>query len=182
MCQLRCADTNGILLVEKADEIIDNLDTITISAFESDIEGWQQYKIIKEFLKIKGNRKPNVIIRCLGSVNINKYKGLGCIIAKRTLHSPMGSFKYKKSPTIPEIGICLDILNHLVIKRDGKVSMCVRLDPTGLGVIGDCNNQKLIDIWNGDERRERIKKHILGKREDVPLCDKCEYWGCPTGY
>ena len=35
----------------------------------------------------------------------------------------MGSFKYQKNPTIPEIGICLDLLNHMVIRKDGKVSI-----------------------------------------------------------
>ncbi|GAI97110.1 unnamed protein product [marine sediment metagenome] len=94
--QIRCMDTNGKLIVKKAGEIIDNMDTITISTFERDEEGEEQYKLIVEFLKIKGNRKPNVIIRCLGDVDLDRYKKLGCIIATRVLHSPMGSFKYKK--------------------------------------------------------------------------------------
>jgi len=32
-CQIKCMDTNGKLIVEKANEIIDNLDTLTISTF-----------------------------------------------------------------------------------------------------------------------------------------------------
>ncbi|MCK5534140.1 SPASM domain-containing protein [bacterium] len=180
--QIRCMDTNGKLLVKKAGEIIDNLDTLTISTFEKDEEAEEQYKLIEEFLKIKKNRKPNVIIRCLGSMDLDRYKKLGCIIATRVLHSPMGSFKYKKNPTIPEIGICLDLLNHMVIKRDGKVSLCVRFDPRGLGVIGDCTKNPLVDIWNSPIRKERLKYHIEGKRKKIPLCSSCEFWGVPTGY
>lgn len=180
--QIRCMDTNGKLIVEKADEIIDNLDTLTISTFENDEEGDKQYKLIKEFLKIKGERKPNVIIRCLGKMDLDRYKKLGCIVATRILHSPMGSFKYKKNPTVPEIGICLDLLNHMVIRRDGKVSICVRLDPHGLGVIGDCTRAPLIDIWNSPKRKEWLRYHIEGGRNKVPLCNCCEFWGVPTGY
>ena len=180
--QIKCLDTNGKLMVEKGDEIIDNLDTLTLSTFENDKEGDEQYKLLKEFLKIKGNRKPNVIIRCLGDVNLDRYKKLGCIIAMRVLHSPMGSFKYKKDPTVPEIGICLDLLSHMVIKRGGKVSICVRFDPHGLGVIGDCTTTPLVDIWNGPKRMEWLKYHIEGSRDKVPLCSYCEFWGVPTGY
>ncbi|NQT81281.1 MAG: SPASM domain-containing protein [Candidatus Aminicenantes bacterium] len=180
--QIRCMDTNGKLIVEKADEIIGNLDTLTISTFEDDKEEKDQYKLIKEFFKIKGSRKPNIIIRCLGNVDLNKYKKLECIIATRILHSPMGSFKYKKNPTVPEIGICLDLLSHMVIKRDGKVSLCVRFDPRGLSVIGDCSTTPLIDIWNSPKRLKWLKYHIEGKRSKVPLCSYCEFWGVPTGY
>jgi len=180
--QIRCMDTNGKLIVEKADEIIDNLDTLTISTFEHDKEVDEQYKLIKEFLIIKGKRKPSVIIRCLGNMDLDRYKKLGCIIATRILHSPMGSFKYKGNPTVPEIGICLDLLNHMVISHDGGVSICVRFDPGRLGVIGDANKTTLIEIWNSPKRREWLRYHIEGRRDKVPLCSYCEFWGVPTGY
>ena len=180
--QIRCMDTNGKLLMGKADEIIDNLDTLTISTFENDPESDEQYSLIKQFLKYKGNRSHNVIIRCLGDVDLAKYKKLGCIIATRVLHSPMGSFAYKKSPTVPEAGICLDLLNHMVIKRDGSVSMCVRFDPNKDGIIGDVNSTPLLDIWNGKIRKSYLQYHIKGQRDKVRLCQKCEFWGVPTGW
>ncbi len=180
--KIRCLDTNGKLLVERADEIIDNLDTITISTFIQDDEGLEQYEILKRFLELKGNRKPNVIIRCLGTSSILRYEELGCIIATRILHSPMGSFDYEKPPTIPEIGICLDALNHLVIHRDGGVSMCVRFDPHREGIIGDANTQSLEEIWNGLPRLLALQYHIKGQRDKIPLCRKCEFWGVPTGW
>ncbi len=180
--QIRCMDTNGKLLLEKADEVIDNLDTLTISTFEKDEEGNAQFEIIEKFLKIKKSRKPNVIIRCLGEVDIERYKRFGCIIATRILHNPMGSFKYSKSPTVPEIGICLDLLGHMVIRHTGKVSICVRFDPRGLGIIGDCSNTPLADIWNSPLRKEWLEYHIKGRRDKVPLCSYCEFWGVPTGY
>jgi len=87
---------------------------------------------------------------------------LGGIIATRILHNPLRSFKYKKRSTVPEIGICLEILNHMAINRFGKVSVCVRFDPRGLGVIGDANSTALTDIWHGSKRKEWIQYHIGG--------------------
>lgn len=179
--QIRCVDTNAKLIIEKADEIIDELDTLTISVIEKDPEGDEQYELVKNFLDIKGERKPRMIYRCLGDVNTERWEKLDGTIATRILHDPLGSFKYKKRPTVPEIGICLEILNHLAINRIGKVSVCVRFDPRGLGGIGDVNLTALADIWNGSRRKEWIKYHIKGKRKLIPLCSNCDYWGVPTG-
>lgn len=179
--QIKCMDTNGKLLLQKADEIIGNLDTLTVSVFEDDPEAGEQYGILKKFLTIKKNRRPNVIVRCLGKVNMGLYNKLNCLIVTRLLHSPLGSFDYTSEPTIPEIGICLDILSHLVIKRDGKVATCVRFDPKGEGVIGDCTETPLVDIWNSLARHYCIDLHIKGRRHQVPLCASCDYWGVPTG-
>lgn len=179
--QIKCVDTNAKLIIEKADEIISNLDTITVSVIENDPEADEQYGLVKEFLKIKGKRKPRVIYRCLGDVDTERWKKLDGIIATRILHNPLGSFKYERRPTIPEIGICLEILNHMAINRFGKVSICVRFDPKGLGIIGDADSTPLVDIWQGVQRKEWLKYHTEGRRDKIPLCSYCDFWGVPTG-
>jgi radical SAM protein with 4Fe4S-binding SPASM domain len=173
--------TNGKLLVKKADEIIDCLDTMAISIIENDPEADEQYEIIEEFLRIKGDRKPFTILRLNGDVDQEKYKKLGLVMATRILHSPMGSFNYKMNPTIPEIGICLDFLHHLAINTKGKVSICVRFDTKGCGIIGDANTEDLGDIWNSSKRVEWLKYHMQGRRDKIPLCSYCHFWGVPTG-
>jgi len=102
-------------------------------------------------------------------------------LATRILHNPLGSFKYTKAPTVPEIGICLEILNHMAINRLGEVSICVRFDPKRLGSIGDAAVDPLLDIWNGAERKEWIQYHIQGRRDKIPLCSYCDFWGVPKG-
>jgi MoaA/NifB/PqqE/SkfB family radical SAM enzyme len=179
--QIKNIVTNGKLIVEKADEIIGNLDTISISIFENDDEADEQLKLIKEFLKIKADKKPFTSLRLIGDVDPDKYKDLGALIIKRVLHSQMGSFNYrKKDPTIPEIGICWDFLHHLCISREGKASICVRFDPKGLGVIGDVNNQSMEEIWNCKKRMEWLEYHKEGRRDKIPLCSYCHFWGVPT--
>ncbi|HBM45783.1 MAG: molybdopterin cofactor synthesis protein MoaA [Parcubacteria group bacterium GW2011_GWF2_38_76] len=179
--QIKSITTNGKLLIKKADEIIDNLDTMSISIFEGDTEAEEQLKIIEEFVKIKGNRKPFTNLRLIGEIDPKGYEHLGLLMVKRVLHHPMGSFKYqKKNPTIPEIGICLDFLSHLCISITGDVSICVRFDPNHLGVIGNVNENTLAEIWNGKQRLEWLELHKQGKRAGIPLCAKCEFWGVPT--
>jgi len=180
--QIRTMDTNGKLIVEKADEIIDELDTLTISVVQDDPEIDEQYEIVNHFLEIKGDRKPRLIYRCLGKVDKERWEKLPGIVVTRILHSPMGAFGYEKQPTIPEIGICLDMLNHMSIDRFGKVSMCVRFDPKRIGVIGDANATPLVDIWNSEGWRKWRQYNIDGRREKVPLCARCNFWGVPTGY
>ena len=179
--QIKCFDTNAKLIVEKANEIIGNLDTMTISVIENDPEADEQYELVKEFLKIKSVRKPRMIYRCLGNVDRQRWEKLDGIVATRVLHNPLGSFKYKKSPIVPEIGICLEILNHMAIDRFGKVSICVRFDPKRSGVIGGVGVDSLLDIWNGEKRKEWLKYHKQGRRDKIPLCSHCDYWGVPTG-
>lgn len=180
--QIKNIVTNGKLLLEKSDEIIDNLDTIAISIIENDTESDDQYEKIIKFLELKKDKKPNIILRLNGEINNEeRYTSLGLICARRNLHAPEGSFNYKKDSTIPEIGICLDFLNHLAINKDGDVSVCVRFDPKKLGVLGSIKNESLLDLWNGHLRNKWLEYHKRGKRKEIPLCSYCQYWGVPTG-
>jgi radical SAM protein with 4Fe4S-binding SPASM domain len=191
-------DTNGKLLLEKADKIIGNMETLTISVIENDDEGDEQYRIVKKFLKVKGDRQPLMIYRLLGDVsyigddskyhnpmhnekNRDRWYKLPGIIATRTLHNPMGSFKYEKKITVPEIGICLDLLNHLVIDKDGDVFTCVRFNPKKYNLLGNVRDKSLYSMWNGPQRQSLIQEHIKGNRKCSKLCEKCEFYGCPIG-
>jgi len=174
--------TNGKLLLRKADQIINNLDTMAISIFENDTEADQQFEIIKKFLAIKGDRKPNTLLRINGDVkNLQRYDQFGLTYATRYIHAPEGSFNYKRDPTVPETGLCQDFLHHPAINKDGEVSICVRFDPNRLGVLGNIKEQTLEEIWNGPKRRQWFDAHVQGHREQVPLCRNCHYWGVPTG-
>ena len=180
--KIRCLNTNGKLLVHKAYELIDNLESLTISVIENDPEGDEQYEIVKKFLLLKGKRKPaNIVYRLLGNVEKKeRWYELPGRVATRVLHDPMGSFDYQRKVTIPEHGICLDLLNHIAINKDGLVSVCVRFDPEKQLVIGDCNNMPLWKIWNIKKRTDMVKAHLQGRRNELSMCSKCHFYGCPT--
>jgi hypothetical protein len=172
--------TNGKLLVEKSPEIIGQLETLSVSVFEDDEEADEQLEIVRAFLKLKGDRKPFVTMRLIGDVDDAPYKDLNQLIIRRVLHAQMGSFSYRKrQPTIPEVGICWDFLQHPCIDRKGRVSICVRFDPKGLGFLGDLHDGPLSAIWNGERRLSWLAAHVAGRRSEVPLCAGCEYWGVP---
>jgi radical SAM protein with 4Fe4S-binding SPASM domain len=180
--QIKCIDTNGKLLREKAEEVIDVLDTMAISVIENDAEADDQYETIAKFLELKKDKKPFTLLRINGEVDTGRYEKFGLVMAHRVLHSALGSFNYaKRNPTIPEVGICLDFLNHMAINKDGEASICVRFDPMRLGVIGDAKRQSLSEIWNGEKRMAWLDYHRQGRRENVPLCSYCHFWGVPTG-
>jgi len=175
-------NTNGKLLVEKADEIIDNLDVLTVSVIENDPEGDEQYETVKAFLHRKAEKSPRMVYRILGEVdNQERWERLPGIIARRTLHKPEGSRDYRKAVTVPEIGICLDLLTHLAIDRYGNISMCVRFDPMGDLRLGNIQNMTLQEAWHGRKRREYLRKHIEGRRNELPGCSGCHFYGVPTG-
>jgi MoaA/NifB/PqqE/SkfB family radical SAM enzyme len=180
--QVKCIDTNGKLILEKAEEVIDVIDTMAISIIEKDAEADEQYEIIAKFLELKKDKKPFTLLRVNGDVDTARYEKFGLIMAYRIIHSALGSFNYMKSnPTIPEIGICLDFLNHLAINKDGEASICVRFDPKRLGVIGNAKKESLGEIWNGEKRMAWLEYHRQGRRDKVPLCSYCHFWGVPTG-
>lgn len=175
--------TNGKLLLEKADDIVDVLDTMSISIFEKDDEAEKQFEVIEKFFAIKNDRKPFTSLRLIGNVDANRYRKFNAMIIRRVLRSPMGTFDFRVlKPTIPEIGICMDFLTHPAINIHGDLSVCVNLDPHGLGILGNIRHISLRDMWYGEKRMQWLQSHMEGRRNDVPLCATCDYWGVPTGY
>ena len=191
--QIKCLNTNGKLLVEKADDIIEKLDTITVSVIENDPEGDEQYEIVKKFLEIKKNHKPFLIYRLLGDVGkiirnnetryykerTDRWYKLPGLVATRILHNPMGSFDYTKKVTIPEVGFCQDLYSHLVIDRFGNIFPCVRFDPTKINKLGNIKDMTLEEAWNCEKRQYLLKEHIKGNRICSELCSQCQFWGIP---
>jgi len=178
---IKCLDTNGKLLLEKANSIIGFLDTLTISVIENDPEGDAQYDIVQKFLAIKKDTKPRLIYRLLGQVaNPERWYDLPGIVATRILHNPLGSRDYTKKVTIPEHGICLDLLTHLTIDRWGNCYPCVRLNPKRLQQLGNIKFLSLEEIWGSPQRKQLVDLHVQGRRSEIDLCSTCEYYGCPT--
>jgi hypothetical protein len=182
--QIRCLNTNGQLLIKKFDSIVDNLDTITISTLENDDTWEEQYNILKEFLIKKGDRKPWVVIRCTGNIPEERrklYEELNCKIADRILHDPMGSFNYTHPPVVPEHGICTEVMSKLVIDRFGIVRTCARFDYEDENIIGDLSKETLLEIWNGKKRQELLQMHVDNRRNEIPFCNRCKFYGIARG-
>jgi len=179
-------DTNAKLLMKKHDEI-KSLTSVTISIIPDDPEGDEQLGIAEEYLTLK--KRPSVVFRMLGEIDlarkylIKKYCEKFDRVDKceRILHRPEGSFGYEKTVTKPEIGICLEMLHKLAIDRYGNVYPCVRFDPKKKNILGNVNALPLADIWNSLMRKLWVQYHINFRRERVPLCGECSFYGVPRG-
>lgn len=179
---IRQFNTNGKLLVERAQEIIGNLEVLTISVIEADPEGDEQYELVKRFLSIKGELGPRLVYRLLGRVaEPERWKSLPGVVCTRVLHAPGGSYDYHRQVTIPEHGICMDLLTHLAVDRLGNISMCVRFDPEGKLRLGNIKQMSLMEAWNCEKRKAYVKEHVAGNRGDLPGCGQCDFYGVPIG-
>jgi hypothetical protein len=176
--------TNGMLLLERADEIINGLDLLSISVIENERLDTKikQLDIIKKFLEMKAESKPFTTLRFVGNVeNQDEYIKLGLQVARRTLHAPEGSFNYRKLPVIPEHGICQDLLNTLAVDRFGNYSCCVRFDINGDLRLGNIKDMTLEQAWNSPKRLKIKELHIKGKRSESGFCHtNCQFYGVPT--
>jgi MoaA/NifB/PqqE/SkfB family radical SAM enzyme len=182
--QIRSIVTNGKLLVEKADEIIDRCETVTVSVFDKDPDGDEQLAVLRKFLvECKGSRKPVVNVKIVGTgVDEDRFKQLGVAVLHRSLHSPGSDTHYKRSqPPIPEVGICLDFLSHPSVDWRGDLYICNRLDVGRNGLLGNLNGETLDSLWNSQKRKTMMSHHIDGRRDLAnALCAKCEFYGIPT--
>lgn len=181
---IRSLVTHGEQLAKKAQEIIGQCEAVTVSIFRADPDRDVQYQSVRRFLELKGDALPRVYLKIVGDLDEDElcaYRLLGVPFMRRRLHLPLGNSKYAGGlPAMPEHGLCLDLLHHPSIAWDGRVYLCNRLDTEDRGVIGNLHEETLEAIWNGTRRRDVIQHHLLGRRDLVPSCAGCLYYGVPT--
>lgn len=175
--------THGERLGEKADQIIDNCVSVTVSVIPSDPDREIQLASVRAFISAKGSRAPMLQLKFVGRIeDPEPYEALGVPIIGRALHSKRGDWNYVRAdPVVPEVRVCLDFLGRPTVDWQGRVFQCNRLDVGDEGLIGDLREQTLDEIWNGPKRAAMLKAHLAGRRDLAnELCKKCTFWGVPT--
>jgi len=175
--------THGETLGKLADTIIGRCTTVTVSVFRGDPDSEMQLSSLKQFLEIKGARKPQVLVKIVGDMDSKPFDSLPVRVIHRLIHIPGGNTKFAhKNPTVPEVGVCLDFLGKPTIDWRGRVFMCNRLDPHDRGYLGDLSSETLNEIWNGRTRMNWLAAHKAGRRDLASgLCRDCKSWGVPSG-
>ncbi len=69
---------------------------------------------------------------------------------------------------------CWRIFNDLPVMANGKVILCCQ-NILGDNVIGDITKESLWDIWTGEKLNNIRAQFILGHKEFIPFCNKCDY-------
>lgn len=177
--------THGEALDRRADEIIDNATTVTVSVIPNDADREIQLASIAGFLKKKGARRPMVQLKFVGAIEpkaVIEYEKLGVPITNRALHSKRGNWNYHRiEPIVPEIRVCYDFLGNPTVDWRGRLFICNRLNPHDQGMLGDLNTDTLESLWNSQKRMHMLIAHLDGRRDLAgPLCASCTYWGIPT--
>lgn len=92
------------------------------------------------------------------------------ISPKEIRYSRGGSSPNSKVNSITE-ELCRLPLIQMVIRPDGKVSLCCN-DALGQMTLGDVNEERIVDIWNGEKYRD-IRRKAMDGRENIDLCKYC---------
>ncbi len=174
--------THGLTLANKAEDLIGRCTTITVSVFRGDADVHVQRAALTEFMAIKGTRAPCVQVKIVGDMadaEVEAYERLNVRIIRRLIHVPISNSKYAhRSPTVPEVGICLDAMHRPTIDWAGDFFLCNRLDPSRHLYLGSTKTASLDELWNGERRMTMLDAHQHGRRDLAnPLCATCEFWG-----
>ena len=71
---------------------------------------------------------------------------------------------------------CAAAMSTLAVRVDGLVSGCGCVDWEGEYIVGDCNNNSILEIWNSDEA---IRFRNCFSEKNIPsICKKCGLY-CP---
>lgn len=153
--------SNGILMtIEIFNNLMEVLDELVIDNYDDRLSLIPSVEKIHQ--AIKGN--PQFIDRVRIFVRrknqIRKTRG--------------GEAKNRKKIDYSLMSPCLLPFTQLIIRPDGKVSLCCQ-DAMGKYTLGDCSQERLVDIWkspNYDEIRNRIMKG----RHALDLCNQCDHF------
>ncbi|MFA6919231.1 MAG: radical SAM protein [Patescibacteria group bacterium] len=72
---------------------------------------------------------------------------------------------------VSEVKICPQPFFTFQINPDGKVVPCFSLDYPE--IIGDCNNESIYDIWNGEKFRKFRSRMLDGAENVCKICSNC---------
>ena len=68
---------------------------------------------------------------------------------------------------------CKKMLKEMFFYVNGKATLCC-WDTHERGVIGDVNEQHVLDIWNGEINRRYRELLAQGRRAEILLCSRCD--------
>jgi len=198
-------NTNGTLLDDEnlgemiesgIDRVIVSVDGATKSTYESLRKGADFKKVtagVKKLVDLRNSMKketPSVEVQIIdmkqtrGEIGkfIEFWKPIVNSISIATYRNPVGKEKDEFRVERPYTAAfpCPQLWQRLVVGWNGKIYMCCG-DNVGLTVLGDAREEKLNDVWHGDNLekiRELHKDYKFGK---IPSCDICEFNKYPEG-
>ncbi|NWF65849.1 MAG: radical SAM/SPASM domain-containing protein [Campylobacterales bacterium] len=154
--------TNGTLLTKDIFNIfLTNLDQIIIDNYHDDLKLIKPVKEIYEY--------------CLSNKEILEVAEKKLVIDLRKQNEILTS-RGGNAPNRKNISLltssCILPFSQMVIRPDGKVSLCCN-DALGQFTLGDISKNSLLDVWYGD-KFEKIRESLKNGRESIDMCKNCD--------
>lgn len=142
------------------------------------------------FLQTNGDlmddNKLTLLVELLDGLQVNVYDGKGAqlSIASRPKVKVVDKRAYTDTdwnnkaghikPGTPEhMKECANPFHQMFVHADGAVTVC-SADAFAEYPMGNVNEASLKTIWNGPGLSKIRKKLTLGRRQELPLCSKCD--------
>lgn len=188
--------TNCTMLTEEASEnLLKNGPDLTILAIDgASKESYEKVrsgakfdevvKNVKRLLEMKARMKKNrtyIVLQCIVMPETKEeiksfyrlFEGYKYDAIRMRQLTHTGQFignNYKNKPVS-----CYWLWNEPMVFSDGTVVPCCQ-DVNGELRLGSVQEKGIADLWNGDAIRTIRNKHSAGKRNEVPICSKCNMY------
>ncbi|MBI1311338.1 radical SAM protein [bacterium] len=180
--------SNGALLYGKMAEglLESGLDEIKISIDGADAEEFNTIRVglnhaqvvenVRQFMRMRDERGhgPKIVAACTTTSNVKQTKqmlnGMVDGIDFARIHNWAGSRKLLGDFSMRKP--CDRPFRTLTVLVNGDVALCC-LDHSGRQVLGNCETERLADIWNNALYEEIRRKHRESRQDEIPLCSGC---------
>ncbi|MCA9118783.1 MAG: SPASM domain-containing protein [Planctomycetaceae bacterium] len=181
--------TNGSLLSGKmAEGLIDSgLDELKVSIDGVDAKEFDLLRVglkhsvvmknVREFRQLRDERGsgPTIIAACCQTSNRNEttqmLDGVVDKIDFATLHNWAGA----RGILPANVSIrkpCDRLWRTFTILVNGDVALCC-LDHSGKEIIGNCQQERIVDIWSNEKYRQLRQLHMQSRQGEMSLCNGC---------
>lgn len=191
--------TNGMLLREKlAEEIItiDAVDLLGVSFDGGTPELFEDMRVnakwnvfytnIKTFDRIRKAKNNAVKMSAISCIPSDKERNTSWMHPEfQDLYNLLDWYELRRfhnwAGEIEEIVIpekkhkigCTLLMEQMVLLPNGDITICCN-DLNSKAVIGNINESSFTAIYNSKKRREYLKLHLQGKKNEIEFCKGCE--------
>jgi len=191
--------TNGMLLREKlADEIIeiDAIDLLGVSFDGGTPEHFEDmrvnakwpmfYENVKTFNRLRKEKNSKIKMCAISCIPGDKARNTSWMHPEfkeiydlldwyelRRFHNWAGEIEEIKIPKKKHKIGCTLLMEQMVLLPNGDITICCN-DLNSKAIIGNINENSFMNIYNGDKRREYLKLHLQGKKDEIEFCKGCE--------
>ncbi|MFI5361382.1 MAG: radical SAM protein [Elusimicrobiota bacterium] len=151
--------TNGLLLTtDLLDSLMPHLDELHIDNYDDRLMLTEPAEKIRAYCVERDSYRDKVRISLRKNTEVLTSKG--------------GQAPNKRRSPIPIRSSCLLPFKQLVVRPDGKISLCCN-DAYGKTTMGDLTKDRIVDAWNG-EAFWTARRLLARGRRNIPICAGCD--------